>query len=127
MRGYIEFLVARRFTRVPIKVIPKTFEQKPYTTTKFSLLLSQINPDFKYGKLEQVDRVYIPLRCFRNVKNKHAIKTITSKFDTYIYLPVVINLNYLNLLDSFIASFVSSYDIKGFVFSSIGELRHFAE
>lgn len=123
----MEFLVARKFTRVPIKVMKKTFEQKPHTGTKFSLLLSQINPDFKYNKLEKIDRVYIPLRCFRNVKNKHAIKTLTSKFDTYIYLPAVINLNYLNLLDSFIASFVASYDIKGFVFSSIGELRHFTK
>ncbi len=86
------------------------------------MLLSQLNTEFDYTKMEDVDRVYIPLRCFRNVKNKNIIKTITSKFNTYIYLPTVINLNYLNLLDSYIASFVASFDIKGFVFSSIGEI-----
>lgn len=118
----IEFLISRKYTRVPVEIKKKSFEQKPYTKTKFSLLLSQMNPIYDYKNLEKVDRVYIPLRCFRNVKNKNAIKDITSKFDTYIYLPAVINLNYLNLLDSFIASFVASYDIKGFVFSSIGEL-----
>lgn len=117
----IEFLVERKFTRVPVEVKKTTFEAKIHTNTKFSLLLSQVNPNFDYNKLEPVDRVYISLRCFRNVKNKNVIKTITSKFDTYIYLPAVINLNYLNLLDSFIASFVASYDIKGFVLSSIGE------
>ncbi|MCI8621902.1 MAG: U32 family peptidase [Clostridia bacterium] len=123
----IEFLIERKFTRVPVEIKEKSFTQKEFCSTKFSLLLSQINPNFDYNKLEQVDRVYVPLRCFRNVKNKNVIKTITSKFNTYIYLPAVINLNYLNLLDSFIASFVATYDIKGFVFSSIGELRNFAK
>lgn len=86
------------------------------------MLLSQLNTEFDYTKMENVDRVYIPLRCFRNVKNKNIIKTITSNFNTYIYLPTVINLNYLNLFDSYVASFVASFDIKGFVFSSIGEI-----
>ena len=67
------------------------------------MLLSQLNTEFDYTKMEDVDRVYIPLRCFRNVKNKNIIKTITSKFNTYIYLPTVINLNYLNLFDIYIA------------------------
>ena len=106
-----------------ISVRGKTFEEKSHKTPKISLLLSQISPNFDYTRLDDVDRVYIPLRCFRNVKNKHVIKALTSRFNTYIYLPAVINLNYLNLLESFIASFVASFDITGFVFSSLGELR----
>ena len=118
----MQAMVVRKFTRVPVEVKEKSFENKPCSNTKISLLLSQINPDFDYSKLEHVDRVYIPLRCLRNSKNRNAIKVITSKFDSYIYLPTVINLNFLNLSDIFITATLSLYDIKGIVLSSIGQL-----
>ena len=56
------------------------------------MLLSQLNTEFDYTKMEDVDRVYIPLRCFRNVKNKNIKKTITTKLNNYIYLPTFIKL-----------------------------------
>lgn len=118
----LEDLVKLKFTRVPIKVKEKTFEDKTHNKVKISMLLSQINPSFDYTKLDSIDRVYIPLRCFRDTNNKDAIKDINSKFDTYIFLPTVINSNYLNLLNNIMSTIVSTYKIKGFVFSNIGEL-----
>lgn len=119
----MEFLVSKKFTRVPIKVNTKSFCDKPHSKSKVSLLLLSLNPNFDYSKMEFVDRVYIPLRCFLDNKNKEVIKVITSKFSTYIFLPTIINLNYMNLLDIYITSFISSYNIAGFVLSSIGELE----
>lgn len=120
----LEEVVIKKHIRVPIKVKEKQFVDKSHSKkAKISLLLSQIYPNFDYLKLDEVDRVYIPLRCFKSQKNQEAIKKITSKFDTYIYLPAVMNLNYVNVMDSDITSYVSIYDIKGFVFSSMGELR----
>jgi len=118
----VEKLIIQRFERSKVKIKEKCFKDMPHSKPKVSILLSQLNPCFDYTKMEDVDRVYVPLRCFRDNKNKDVIKDITSKFNTYIYLPAVINLNYMNLLDAYITSFISKYDIKGFVFSSIGEL-----
>jgi len=118
----VEKLIIQRFERSKVKIKEKCFKDMPHSKPKVSILLSQLNPCFDYTKMEDVDIVYVPLRCFRDNKNKDVIKDITSKFNTYIYLPAVINLNYMNLLDAYITSFISKYDIKGFVFSSIGEL-----
>lgn len=119
----LQDLLILKFTRVPVSIKMKSFNDKPHNNqVKISVLLSQLGSDFDYMEMDEVDRVYIPLRCFRDVNNKKAISTITSRFDTYIYLPTVINLNYLNLLNSMMSSIISTYSIKGFVFSSIGEM-----
>lgn len=118
----LEFLITRKLTRVPIKVKEKTFTDKSHSDVKISLALLQLNNEFDYTKMDDVDRVYIPLRCFRDVKNKKSLREISSKFDIYLCLPMVINLNYSNLLDTQIQAIVSEYNIKGFLFSSIGEL-----
>lgn len=120
----MELLVTRRFTRVPISAKQKSFQNKSTLSyTKISLLLSQLDPSFDYSKINYVDKLYIPLRLFYNMSElEQSINEIISNFNTYIYLPSVINSNYLNLLDNLISSVVSKYNIKGFVISSIGEL-----
>ncbi len=114
-------VIIQRFERNEVKIKEKSFKDSAHSNPKVSMLLAQLNPSFDYTNMENVNRVYVPLRCFRDSKNKEVIKDITSKFNTYIYLPAVMNLNYMNLLDAYITSFISKYDIKGFVFSSIGE------
>lgn len=120
----LEESVIQKFVRPPVRIKEKHFIKHPSSSNpKFSLLLSELNPTFQYHDLEHVDRVYIPYRCFRDSKNKDVIKTITSLFDTYIYLPGVIHANFLNLFDAYITSFLTKYRIKGFVFSNIGEFH----
>ncbi len=117
----LETLIVRKFTRVPVEVRQKHFIDKEHTSNiKISLLLSELNSNFDYSNIEGADRVYISLRCIRDIKNKKAVKDITSKFDTYIYLPAVMNLNYMNLLDNQISSIISTYNIRGFVLSNAG-------
>ena len=116
------FLINRKFTRVPISVKPRTFKDKSHSGVKIALMLLELNTSFDYTKVDEVDRVYIPLRCFRDVNNKKILADICSKFDVYVCLPMVINLNYLNLLDSYISDIIDKYSIKGFLFSSLGEL-----
>ncbi len=119
----VETLVSRKLERVPAHVKLRNFEDKIHSSPKVSLLLLNINPDFDYTKLENVDRVYIPLRSFRNVKARKAIQDISSRFNLYIYMPTIVNLNDTNILSIFISSFVSMYNIKGFVISNVGELE----
>lgn len=116
------FLINRKFTRVPVSVKTKSFMDKSRSNLKFALMFLELNPDFDYTKVDDVDRVYIPLRCFLDNRNKEVLRDISSKFDIFVCLPMVINLNYSNLLDSYISDIVSNYNVKGVLFSSLGEL-----
>ncbi len=123
----LEELVCLKFTRVPVEIKEKTFSEKPHLKPKISLLLMELNPTFDYNLLDDVDRVYIPLKYFYNAKYKECISTITNRFDTYIYLPLIVSPNYTNLLKNAIISGSSSYNIVGFVFSNISSLYDFKD
>lgn len=90
--------------------------------TKISLLLNILNTEFDYSKLEYVDNLYIPLNYFNDKKFDNILKTLTKKFNTYIYLPTIKKINYRNLFYNNIKDTVNKYQIKGFVISNIGNL-----
>ncbi len=90
--------------------------------TKISLLLNILNTEFDYSKLENVDNLYIPLNYFNDKKFDNILKTLTKKFNTYIYLPTIKKINYRNLFYNNIKDTVNKYQIKGFVISNIGNL-----
>ena len=87
-----------------------------------SLLLNILSLDFDYSTLENVDNIYIPLKYFVDKNFEKIIKKITTKFDTYIYLPTVIKNNYKNLLNIVIDKSAEKYRIKGFVISNLGNI-----
>lgn len=118
----LEELVCLKFTRVPIKVKNKAFVDKKHLSTKISLLLDELNDSYDYSKLDEVDRVYIPLKYFGNSKYQSCISTINSRFDTYIFLPEILHPNYSNIATNLIHNALSSYNISGFVFSNIDTL-----
>ena len=111
----------------------KTKTEKPKTITnvkssiseqpKCSLLLNILNLDFDYSKLEDIDNLYIPLKYFANKKYENILKVLTDKFETYIYLPTVIRLNYRNIFYNNVENSLNKYDIKGFVISNIGNIQ----
>ena len=90
--------------------------------TKISLLLNILNTEFDYSKLEDVDNLYIRLNYFNDKKFDNILKTLTKKFNTYIYLPTIKKINYRNLFYNNIKDTVNKYQIKGFVISNIGNL-----
>ena len=107
--------------------IEKLTNKKEKTRIKgkknISLLLNIVSPDFDYTKLENVDNIYIPLKYFTNKSLENTIKDITTKFDTYIYLPTIIKNNYKNLLNIVIDKSAEKYRIKGFVISNLGNIQ----
>ena len=121
----LEEIVSLKFVRVPVKIKEKEFEDKEHTFPKISLALIELNPSFDYSLLDDVDRVYIPLRYFNNAKYKKCIETISKKFDLYIYLPPVINPNYTNLMKNVVANALETYNIVGFIFSNVSALYSF--
>ena len=93
------------------------------SNTKISVLLNILIYDYDYSKLENIDNIYIPLKYFTNKKYEQILKTISKKFDTYIYMPTVIKGNYKNLFYSNAENAVKKYEIKGFVVSNIGNIK----
>lgn len=88
--------------------------------SKISLLLNVLDVSTNYSELESVDSVYIPLKYFTKSGYSNIIKTISAKFNTYIYMPPIIKSNYRNLFMTHIDKALKEYNIKGFVLSNLG-------
>ena len=93
-------------------------ETKKQTAT-ISVLLNILDESKDYTKLKNIDNVYIPLKYFYYKKYEEIIKNISSKFNTYIYLPTIIKANYTNILKNIIDNSIDNFNIKGFVVSNI--------
>lgn len=87
---------------------------------KISLLLNILNLDFNYQDLENVDKLYIPVKYFYSKEYSKVLKTLSENFNLYIYLPNILKPNFRNLFKNTIDNSLKKYDIKGFVVSNIG-------
>ncbi len=112
------------------KIISKyiTSHGKPHNDSvskdkKVTLYFNIINPEFDYSKLSKkyISCVYIPLRYFMRKDFADALKVITSRFKTYIYMPAIIKANYKNIISHGLEELVEQYNISGFVVSSLGD------
>ena len=90
---------------------------------KISILLNKLDLNADYSTLHNVNRIYIPLKYFFNSNYSSMLKGLCEKFETYIYLPLIIREHYRKLLNSNLKKILSSYDIKGFIISNIGNLE----
>lgn len=85
-----------------------------------SVLFNRFNRYIDYGLLEKVDRIYIPYKYFVDDNYSETIKTISKRFDTYIYLPTIsknfMKYDFNKILENF-------SKIKGFVISNISHLK----
>ncbi len=119
----LENSVIKRSIRVPtelkLKNVQKEMSISKPKNKNISLLLNVLNLDFDYNDLQDVCRVYIPIKYFTTPKYEQILNTITSKFSTYIYMPTITKTNYKNIFMNFISSALSKYKIKGFVISNL--------
>lgn len=94
-------------------------QKNTFKDYKISVLLNDLNVDFDYSALENIDNIYIPLKYFFNKKFENILKVLNSKFNMYIYLPTIIKSNYRNLMSENIGKDIEKYHICGFVLSNI--------
>ena len=87
---------------------------------KTCILLNILNLDFDYSKLENINKIYIPLKYFSLKDYSNILKTLSTKFNTYIYMPSIIKPNFRNLFKDAIDKSLKEYNIQGFVLSNIG-------
>ncbi len=92
-------------------------------TPKISVLFNILNSEFDYSKLEGINQAYIPLKYFISNKYENILKTISKKYDTYIYMPTIVKGNYKNLFYANAENAVKKYKIKGFVISNICNIK----
>ena len=100
----------------------KKFTYKRENSKHIVAYLNIINPNFDYNNLKGIDFAYIPLRYFMKKNCIPALKTITSNFKTYIYMPAIIKSNYKNIIKHGLEDLIKEYNIYGFVVSSLGDL-----
>ena len=98
---------------------------KNTTNTKISLLLNILNKDFDYNLLNNIDRLYIPLKYFGNNDYFEIINTLCAKANVYIYMPTVLKQNYYKKTKTIITNSLNSFTIKGAVLSHISQIDLF--
>lgn len=119
----LETLIYLKFTRPSVNIKEKTFIEKQHSKPKISLLLKEMDSSYDYSKLDDVDRIYIPLKYFGRCEFKHCIDAINARFKTYIYMPTIVTLNYSNIVQNNITQALSSYNISGCVCSNISSIH----
>ena len=94
-----------------------------FKTKKVSVLFNLLNKNFDYTRLQNVDNIYIPFKCFVLNDFSSIIQKISEKFNTYIYMPTIIRNNYTKLISNNLPNILKTYNIKGFVLSNIGNFE----
>lgn len=98
---------------------------KNTTNTKISLLLNILNKNFDYTLLNNIDRLYIPLKYFVNKDYSDIINTLCAKANAYIYMPTVLRQNYYEKAKTIISSSLNNLNLKGVVISHISQIDLF--
>ena len=93
--------------------------------TQISLLLNILNKEFDYNLLNNVDRLYIPLKYFGNKDYFQIINTLCTKSNVYIYMPPILRQYYLEKAKSIINTSLDNFNIKGAVISHISQIDLF--
>lgn len=121
----MENAIINGFKRTSKKIL-FTQQNLPISQTKtpqISLLLNVLNLDLNYEKLEYIDKLYIPLKYFNNIKYFELITNLSKKFNLYIYLPTILRNNIFIIAKQIITESLSKFNIKGIVLSNISQLE----
>lgn len=87
-----------------------------------SLLLNELNTYSDYSLLNNVDKIYIPLKYFNNKQYFNILSILSSKGDLYIYMPHIIKDNYRNIIYNSLDKLINTFNIKGIVISNISNI-----
>ena len=118
----LENLVIGTFTRNPVSYTPKDFPLgNKQDQPSISLLLNELNLDFDYSNLEQVENIYIPFKYFTNAQYYKILTNLPGNL--FIYMPSIIRQNYKNLIVRNLDNILAKFNISGFVISNLADLE----
>jgi len=87
---------------------------------KISVLLNIFNKNKDYSVLENVDKLYIPLKYFLNNDYKDLLVKLSTKQNLYIYMP---NVLLVNITNEDLKNIKAEFNIKGIIISNISQLE----
>ena len=90
---------------------------------KVAVLLNTINLNFDYSNLNNVDKLYIPLKYFILEDYSSILKNLCDNFNLYIYMPTIIRKNYKNIIANKLDKILEKFKICGFVISHISQIE----
>lgn len=118
----LENLAINKFSRKPITVcFENNAHIKKLEKAKISLLLNELNLNYDYSALEQVDKIYIPFKHFLDKKYLNILNIFSNNL--YIYMPSIIRKNYKKLIKNNLNSILENFKISGFVISNLADLE----
>lgn len=98
-------------------------ENKDVQSKEISILLNNLNLNFNYRNVSNVDKIYIPFKHFITAEYSSKINELTEIAPTYIYMPSIMKDVVIDSFNSSIDSILKSFNIKGFVISNISHLH----
>lgn len=129
---YIENKIYDLFARTTDKLFNKNTSQNNNSINKstltnaikpnISILLNVLNLDYDYSRIQNVDKIYIPLKYFIDEKYENIINTLSKIAKIYVYLPSIIRKKYMKILKSSISK-IKNFKISGFVLSNLSHLE----
>ena len=94
--------------------------------SKICLLLNELDLDYDYSKISNVDNIYVPLKYLKNKQYGEIIKTLSRNNNLYIYLPTVLKDNFRNFYFNDIDAIIKKYKIKGLICSNLSCINYFS-
>ena len=80
-------------------------------------MLNSIDAQNDYSFLNNVNRVYLPIKLFNDKLLVSKLKQLINDFNCYLYLPAITN----NRYNKFIEEISKEYNFKGFVISNLSK------
>ena len=99
-----------------------TIKSTCVTSPNISLLLNILNSNYDYSKLENIDKIYIPLKYFNDKSYGETISNLCTKFNIYICLPSIIKKDYKKIVENVLNNTISKFTISGIVISNLSQL-----
>ena len=90
------------------------------------MLLNELDLDYDYSKISNVDNIYVPLKYFKNKQYEEIIETLARNNNLYIYLPTVLKDNFRNFYFNDIDAIIKKYKIKGLICSNLSCINYFS-
>lgn len=94
--------------------------------SKICLLLNELDLDYDYSKISNVDNIYVPLKYFKNKQYEEIIETLARNNNLYLYLPTVLKDNFRNFYFNDIDAIIKKYKIKGLICSNLSCINYFS-
>ena len=92
--------------------------------TKVAVLLNELNLEFDYSKLADVDNIYVPLKYFKNKAYNNILEVFSKKNNLYIYVPTILKDNFRNYFFNDLEDIIKKYNVKGIVLSNLSCINY---